>query len=296
MAKKEQHFFGSDLAGTWKQPTPDKYFASFSGSESAKRRGEASGWYLWSRRAAEEIRAYRSDARIVAMLRNPIEMLPSLHSQYLFDELEDLGDFGEALAAEADRRRGKRIPPNNRGEPWRLFYRDIVCFSEQLERYATAFGWAQLHVIVFDDLRKNPYATYRGVLDFLDVDTAFVPDLGVINPNKRTRSRRLKATMLRTIDPSSPIRRVGTRAIPVHALRSAILKHGVTTLERMNTSFTPRPPLPPQVRANLASELVPEIHRLGELLGRDLTFWLTPHFPAMGRAADRLTGGSRRST
>src|SRR5664280_2899277 len=184
MAKKEQHFFGSDLAPSWPQPTAERYFDSFAGTEWAMRRGEASGWYLWSRRAAEEICAYSSSAQIIAMLRNPVDMLPSLHSQYLHDEIDDLKDFAEALAAEDDRRCGRRIPPLNGSYPWRLFYKDVIRFHEQLERYYTVFGRDQVHVILFDDLVGDPATTYRRALEFLGVDPAFVPTFRVMNPNK----------------------------------------------------------------------------------------------------------------
>ena len=44
MARKEQHFFGSDLATIWRQPAEQEYFASFADGASARLRGEASGW------------------------------------------------------------------------------------------------------------------------------------------------------------------------------------------------------------------------------------------------------------
>jgi hypothetical protein len=273
MAKKEQHFFGSDLAQSWPQPTAERYFASFAGSEWAKRRGEASGWYLWSRRAAKEICAYNSSAQIIAMLRNPVDMLPSLHSQYLHDEIEDLKDFGEALAAEDDRRCGRRIPPLNGSYPWRLFYQDVIRFHEQLERYYAVFGRDQVHVILFDDLVGDPATTYRRVLEFLGIDATFVPTFRVMNPNKRTRSRLVKRMVGKVMDPSSRIRRTGVRLIPVHTVRSAMLRDFVPAATRLNTSLAPRSVVDPDLRESLAAELAPDIERLGEILGRDLSHW-----------------------
>src|SRR5687768_15406060 len=109
---KEPHFFGSDLS-----PLPgaireeELYRALFAGAGDRPRAGEASVWYLSSRKAASEIRAFAPEARILILLRAPHQMLESLHSLFLRTGNEDLPTLEEALAAEPERRRGQRIPP-----------------------------------------------------------------------------------------------------------------------------------------------------------------------------------------
>jgi hypothetical protein len=273
MAKKEQHYFGSDLGSFWPQPAAQEYFASFAGSEAVQRRGEASGWYLLSRRAAVEIHEYDPAARIIAMVRNPLDMLPSLHSQYLYDELEDIPDLGEALAAEPLRRNGDRVPQRAGSDVRRLLYRSVVRFHEQIERYLRAFGETQVHVILFEDLALSPSDTYARVLTFLELP-AFAPDFQVLNPQKRFRSRHIQHFIANVVDPSSRVRTLGSRAIPFHGVRSALLRHGVPALEQVNTSFAPRPALDRSLRTDLAHELADDIDKLGSLLGRNLDHWL----------------------
>jgi hypothetical protein len=273
MAKKEQHFFGSDLADVWPQPSADEYFASFSGSEWATRRGEASGWYLRSRVAAEEIDAYDPCAQIIVILRNPIEMLPSYHSQLLWDRQETIRDLEQALSAESDRREGRRIPPVNRDNPWRLLYRDVACFHEQVERYLSVFGHDRVCVLLFDDLVGRPAETYKLVLDFLGVDSTFSPDFVVMNPNKSLRSHRVRRAVGALRHPSLRARRIGRRLMPVHPLRSAVVRHLDSTLMRMNTRTAPRPPVDPELSSRLAAEFASDIRQLSALLGRDLTHW-----------------------
>jgi hypothetical protein len=275
MARKEQHFFGSDLAGDWPQPRPgaQAYFDSFRDSRSAPRRGDASVFYLWSRRAAEEIHEYQSDARIIVAFRNPVDVIPSLHSQYLHDSTEGLEDLRDALAAERVRR-ADTTPALDGGTPRRLWYRDVVRFDVQLERYFGVFGREQVHVVLFDDLIADPAATYRRMLEFLDLDPSFSPTrFHVVNANKRKRSRLLDRLSSKMTDPSSAIRRAGRRAIPVHGLRSAMYRKGAPALARLNTSVAPRQPMPPELRRSLATEFAPSISRLSELLGRDLSHW-----------------------
>lgn len=286
MAAKEQHFFGSDLADTRSQPTASEYLASFAGSASATRRGEASGWYLRSRLAAEEIHAFDSRAQIIAILRNPVEMLPSYHSQCLWGGWETIQDFGQALAAESDRRNGRRIPGKNGGNPWRLLYRDVVRFYEQIDRYLSVFGKNQVCVLLFEDLVERPAETYKSVLEFLDLDSSFAPDFGILNANKYGRSRLIRDAVDVVWRPSPRVRRIARRLVPAQPVRSAIVRHVVVPVRQANTRVAPRPPIEAQLRSRLAAEFAPDVHRLSALLRRDLTHWCAP-VPAAQRTGPR---------
>jgi hypothetical protein len=281
MARKELHFFGSDLEevsnfppGIARRPTPAEYFGRFAETEWASCRGDASVWYLWSRHAAAEIHEYNPRAKIIAMVRNPADMLASLHSQLVHDGIEDIDSFEDALAAEPDRRAGRRVPPYNTPTfPWRLLYRDVARFREQLERYLALFGCDRVHVILYDDFAEDTPETYREALLFLDVEPTFAPDFHVVNANKRIRSRTLQRTIWAIQDPSSRLRRIGMRVIPVHAVRSALLRRHVA-LWRLNSVAVRRPPISSAVRMRLARDLADEVHKLEELLDRDLSHWL----------------------
>src|SRR3974390_940759 len=73
MAKKEMNFFGEDLRfgrRIWRRDL-GSYLNEFKTCNSQRRAGEASVWYLFSSRAAEEIRAFDPNSRIIVMLREP---------------------------------------------------------------------------------------------------------------------------------------------------------------------------------------------------------------------------------
>src|SRR6185437_4623850 len=136
---KEPLFFGDDLTRRYGRMTRPQYEALFADAKPGQRIGEASAWYLYSRSAAEEIKAAAPAGQIIVMLRNPVDVMYAQHSQLLFNVEEDIVDFGEALAAEPARRRGERLPAG----PLRvenLYYRESVQFAEQLQRYFEAFG------------------------------------------------------------------------------------------------------------------------------------------------------------
>ena len=108
---KEPHYFGSDLDFRYRRrPSDQQYRSYFAGAGDRRRIGEGSVWYLYSECAADEIGQAVPDARIIVMLRDPVEMIPSLHSQFVYNGHEDLA-LADALAAEEDRAQGRRIPP-----------------------------------------------------------------------------------------------------------------------------------------------------------------------------------------
>jgi Sulfotransferase domain len=260
--KKELLFFGSDLS----YPTRlsrDDFLAYFSGSRHGQVIGTAHTAYLQSTRAAKEIQTERPDARIIVMLRNPIEMLPSWHSELLYETVEDIEELDSALDAEHDRRHGKRIPANARSSYVEsLFYSEVAAFADQVKRYLDAFGDSQVHVIIHDDLRNDPNTTYAGTLQFLGLDATFVPRFGVLNANKVVRSRTLQRLYFATSAP-------GHRAV-----RNLIPRRIRQTLLALNHREERRPQLSLSTRRRLEQMFAQDVARLGDLLGRDLSAWI----------------------
>jgi len=261
---KEPMYFGADLDARYRRMSADEYLRLFADARPGQRVGEASPWYLYSASAAREIEAFSPGAQAIVMLRNPVDVMYAQHSQLLFNQRENLADFGEALAAEADRRAGRRIPPGAlRREA--LFYRHSVRFAEQLQRYFEVFGRERVHVIVHDDLVADAAGVVRDTFAFLGVDPEVAVDLEIRNPNRRARSGVLQRLIFR---PPGPLRRVVPllRRFPlVHRLRD--------TLVSANSVPVARRPMDPELRRRLTAELEPEVAALGELIGRDLAAW-----------------------
>jgi hypothetical protein len=260
--RKEPVYFGADL--TKREPLLDEegYLRLFEPAGDAKRVGEATVWYLYSQTAPHEIKAFAPEARIIIMLRNPLDMLPSLHGLMLYAKSEDIADFAEALAAEEDRAKGHRLPPGRiRREG--LMYSRLGRYAEFVERYLDVFSPGRVMVIVYDDFVADTPGTYRRALDFLEVDTSFQPRFEVVNPNKRARSELLQ-TFLRSLR----FRRM-TEALPLGAGR--LLSRG---LARLNMAAAARPEMSEDVRRRLREQLAPDVERLSSLIGRDLTHWV----------------------
>jgi hypothetical protein len=277
MAQKEMHFFGADLrfGPQFYRRGRKAYLEEFSAANGQRCAGEASVWYLFSRKAAAEFKAFNPQARILIMLREPAEMLFSLYHQFRYDGNEHLGTFEQALAAQDERRAGK-----NMGRlayfPQGLLYHQTACYTEQVERYFELFGRDQVRVLIYDDFAADPAAAYRETLDFLGVDPHSGPaSFEVINGYKSTPMpllRRLARDPL-VFPLALAIRPWLSRRVFV-ALQRAEARLGETKAKaKAKTHPERRPSLAPELRARLKQDFAPEVERLSQLLGRDLTHW-----------------------
>jgi hypothetical protein len=263
---KEPMYFGSDLASLHEPLTDADYLRLFDGAEPGQRVGEASTWYLYSSRAAEEIRAFAPDSRIIIMLRNPVDVMYSLHTTLVFYGGEDILDFESALEAEPERRAGRRLGPGRRPEA--VYYRDTVRFDEQVERYLDTFDRSRIKVILFDDFVNDVASVYADLLRFLEVDDTFQPTFERVNESRRPISPTFQAFVTR---PPRPVARFIPllRRLPVaHRIRAAVMSANSREAERV--------PMSPELRARLTRELAPEVERLSALIGADLSAWQEP--------------------
>jgi hypothetical protein len=185
---KEINFFGTDLLKYPSPLTEEMYLSFFSKAKNEKKLGESTVWYIYSPGAASAIKAFNPMAKIIIMIRNPVDMLYSYYYQLVFNGDEVIEDFQAALDAEEERKKGLNIP-DSPYKPERLFYREIVKYSEQVKRYIDIFGRENIHIIIFDDFKENVAREYKKVLRFLEVIENYQPQFKLINPNKKVRSK-----------------------------------------------------------------------------------------------------------
>jgi hypothetical protein len=266
---KEPLYFGADLTRRYGRMSEADYVRLFRDARPGQRVGEASTWYLYSTSAAREILSFDAAAQILVVLRQPVEVMYAQHGQLLFNAMEDITDFAQALAAEEDRRAGRRLPPGPLNVE-NLFYRHSVRFAEQLERYFEAFGRERVHVMLHDDLERDGAAVVRGCLEFLGVDPSLAAAPPRANEARRVRSPLVQRLifMPRPLLPLAPYLR---RFPLVRTTRERLLQ--------LNSRAQRRAPLDPGLRRRLTAEMAPEIQRLGQLIERDLSAWLAEPAP-----------------
>lgn len=241
---------------------PNDYLAIWSHFDGERVIGEASTAYLASTESAKAIHEFNSDAKIIVMLRDPADLLISLHCHLKWLGVEPITDLEKALLAEPERRRGRL--PKHIVYPSGLYYSNRVQFKEQIERYREWFADEQLLMLFTEEMRQQQVATYRRILEFVGVDESFVPDFDHVNERVEVKSLRLHRILKRLLRTRLP-RRVD------RVLRFRKL---VQRAVRMNIDRKDRSEAIALQRARLHRRFRPQVLELGEYLGRDLIgFW-----------------------
>ncbi|MGH8936867.1 MAG: sulfotransferase, partial [Acidimicrobiia bacterium] len=219
----------------------DWYRAQFVGATSQSAVGEATPNYLHHPDAIRRMAQVIPNARLIAVLRNPLDRAYSAYWHRRALGREPRG-FEEALEGE---------PRTGGGDP-QDSYAERSRYIEALRRVGESFPREALHVLLFEDLTERPADTYREVCRFLLVDDQFLPGSLGIPFNAFVGFRWLR------------LRHLGKR-VPGWAGR---------ILGRLNSvRGIAYPPLDPATRARLAYLFKEDNRALAQFLGRDLTVW-----------------------
>ncbi|MGH2726519.1 MAG: sulfotransferase family protein, partial [Actinomycetota bacterium] len=143
--EKEVHFFDR-----LHERGLDWYRSRFAAATTERAIGEATQTYMYLADATERMAAAVPDARLVAILRNPVDRAYSHYWMNRSLRVEPLG-FREALAAYPD-----DPPPSGQMYP----YIERGRYLAQLERVCAHYPRSALHVLLLEDLVREPDATF----------------------------------------------------------------------------------------------------------------------------------------
>lgn len=247
---KEPYYFAPEYAFGRIARSADEYLALFGEDAGEPWSLEASPLYLYSEGAAKEIERTVPDARIVIMLRDPIELMHSMYMRGMYMAREKDLTFEEALAAESERKRDPRYD-------MRWFYRDLATFADGVERYLQRF---ETKVVIFDDFVSRQADVYADLLRFIGADESFEPEPIHVNHTRVARSRFVHRALYNTA-----LRQAARLAFRGRAKR--VVRR---TLHNINTVTPMRSPLSPDLRLRVFEEQREDLRRVSELIGRDV--------------------------
>lgn len=144
----------------------EDYAALFHDAEPGALRGEATTFYLYDRDAQRRIHEANPEAKLIAVLRDPVERAHSNWTHLRTAGLEPEPDFLEALEAE-----DKRIA-NGWAHFWH--YSALSRYGGQLDDLYSRFDRAQVLLLRYRDLREEAVATVDRVCRFLGVPDGVV--------------------------------------------------------------------------------------------------------------------------
>jgi hypothetical protein len=237
----------------------DHYERLFAAAPPHALTGESTPFYLWDRDAHHRIRRTVPQARLIAVVRDPVDRAYSNWTHLWSDGLEPIGDFLEACAAEDERVERGWAPF------WR--YKGLGRYGEQLAHLLSVFPEDRIHLLRYRDLVDRPGATLDRICRFLGIDAGLV-DLA---PSENVS----------TFAPDTPanaglrvLLRAGATAgaaFPPQWWRRAS-RPLLATLKRRPAD---RPDLTEAERAELVAHFADDIAWLEELTGESYGDWLT---------------------
>jgi len=298
---KEPHFFSQfDLNGLstddLRRRVDDQYLSRYFAHHTGDRPllAEASVSYLYTPERMEPILRLWPDAKFIIAVRDPLEMLPSLHRRLLYLGDETVTDFERAWTLCAERAQGRSIPRTCIDPRW-LRYDQAGRLGTYVENFFNAVGRERCFVTVFDDLASNPAELSRRLLEFLEISPHESDDLAARRTSKSYRIGWLQRLLKRPPIATRAImageayrKRVSSRGSrgPDSAVVRAVLA-GRKKLLRWNKVPAAPVRLPVGLAREISEALADEVAHLSRLIDRDLSHWLD------WKAERSFTTGSR---
>jgi hypothetical protein len=252
---KEPHFFNTDHKRYLNSLTGyERLFTGASAKHIAV--GEASVWYLYSSVAIDNILRYNPDARFIVMLRNPVEMAPSLHEELVFTGRENVHEFATAWDLQAARRAGRHLP-RMVWEPKYVQYGDVCSLGAQVARLYRRAPSDRIKVILLDDLQADARQVYEATLQFLGV-----PDDGRNTFPGHNRSKQRRWPMLLHLP-----------WIATSIKRSLGIEGGLGLWQHVEVWTRverPRAAVGPEIRSRLQHYFQADVRQLERVIGRCL--------------------------
>jgi hypothetical protein len=235
----------------------DHYLALFADAPADVLVGESTPLYLDDPAALLRIHDVKADAKLIAVVRDPVDRAYSNWMHLWSDGLEPEADFVTAVAMEDARRRRGWAPF------WR--YRSLGLYGKQLQHARTLFSPEQIHVLRYRDLVETPDATLASVCDFLGVSPGPAPEIPRDNVKPFVPDTLRSRTIARAV-------RTGARlgALGPPEIWRAVEQRMLAALQSRGER---RPSLNPEQRRQVQGYFLDDLSLLERLTGYDLSDW-----------------------
>ena len=254
---KEPHYFANlsncrrkiRVVNDW-----EEYISLFRGAKDHIAVGESSVSYLCHKGAARNIIQTIPNAKIIVILRNPIDRI---FSHYLMDMREGKVDpdlsFKDLIMKDYLAQKEKK---------WceKSMFVECGMYCSQVKEYLDTFGKKNLMILFYEDMIENSYSFFAEMFHFLGVDMNFQPDQG----RKYNTFSVPRNPFFKIVYTSSTVRNIGRRILPEK--RKAIV-------EKLLLRKSDKPSLSRDDRNFLKELYMDDIMELQDVIERDLSTW-----------------------
>ncbi len=234
------------------------YEALFASAPEKAMRGESTPFYLMDKNSHRRMREVIPEARIIAVLRDPVDRAYSNWMHLWVDGLEPEADVIAACDAEEARIAGGWAPF------WR--YRGLGRYGEQLESLYESYPREQVMVVRYRELVDEPVRVLDGVCRFLEVETGLVTGVPRDNTKPFVANGPRRAVLSRVVRAGA-----GAGAFFSPQLWRRASRPVLRAMHLGQPSA--RPELTAAQRRTILQPLLPDIERLEAITGQDFADW-----------------------
>jgi hypothetical protein len=233
----------------------EEYLRLFRKAKGYSAIGESTPLYLWDPGTPAKISEIVPDAKIIMILRNPIDRAFSHYLYMIRFGFEQSSDFYEALK-------------NDYNNPQKVvglshLYIDFGLYAEQVKRYLDVFGKRNVMVLIYEEFIKETRTSLENVLEFLETSSTIPANtkLTAYNQHSFSTPSKLLMRLVKYSSSSHTLNRM-TQAIP------SSLKNFV--LDRLLLNRADKPRISDDAFSFLASIYHDDAIRLSRILNRTL--------------------------
>lgn len=263
---KEPNFLAKDWAKFYAEggtprtsriDTLEEYAALFEAVTDESAIGEASVNYLFNHQTSvAQIHKIVPQAQILIILRHPAERAYSDFLMHLRDSINP--DSRRALAQQI----------KQRAHASHTIRKGLYC--EGIQHFQQIFGPEQVHVFLYDDLKKSAVTFMQTMYATVGVDADFEPNMALRSQTAQVPKNQTLNRLLRKQNPLRSLIAGGLKFVLSEQRRQALRAN----LIQLNSAGKQAVPLTPADRAALIDFYREDILQLQDLLQRDLSAWL----------------------
>lgn len=231
----------------------EDYYNSYDTIVNEKVFGEVSSTYLYSERAFQSIKKYFPHAKLLVILRNPVDRAFS-HFNMLYGDQKLEIKFREFI---------------QETQQYNLVYPILNCgwYYDNLKMYLDNFGRQQVCVLLFEDLIKNKEKFFGDFFEFIEVKQNFLPDTSIVlRKGGEIKWQKLHEIVFKDQSLRNLVK-------PIIKTFTTPQQRYVLT-KRLNNFFITKTSLPNDLRCYLTNFYREDILRTQELIDIELSHWL----------------------
>jgi hypothetical protein len=265
--RKEMHFFAANYfprTGPGDERLnkrvifeANQYTQIFAEANGAKAVGESSVFYLCLPGTADRIAEAVPNAKIIIVLREPVDRAYSAYLHLVRDGREHL-EFEEALSQE-EKRKQQGFEPM-----W--WYKEVSLYYQQVKQYLDVFGRQNVKVLVYDELFAYPDRVLRDVFAFLAVSEDVTINTSVrYNVAGVPKSRKLYTLLDNFMTKPGALGERIKSLLPMQLRAASANKLMAMMLDSSSVN--------PQIDRQLRDYFTEDVGKLEELLHKELLSW-----------------------